>query len=76
MKWCISQYKCRLCGQLFGNTIIDKHTAANALAAITERDNITAPLILDRYSVHFCDENSVGFADFVGFAPCPNGRDE
>lgn len=53
--------KCRLCGEIFNcDGQVDGETAIERIALL--RDN-------SEY-IHFCEDGSVGLADFMGFKKC------
>lgn len=64
-------YKCRLCGEEFADSLIDEEEVSRCVHAfwkgkyryhsITGRNDILKEIF------HFCDDDSYGFADFLGF---------
>jgi len=59
-------YKCRLCGEKFQ---IGKLYTENGVIRKSTKLSMILPLIpSDRgYTCHYCQENCIGIADFIGF---------
>lgn len=63
-------YKCRLCGQEFGDAITNKANAEIITCMLGFEPNYKHDKLNlrgYRHICHFCDDGSYGFADFIGF---------
>jgi hypothetical protein len=62
-------YRCRLCGKEFStDEEIHYKTAYEAIGVLTYKENYNSfTRTISRYNYHTHPDNSVGFADFIGF---------
>ena len=68
-----AQYKCRMCGEIFEPGATSEKTMFEYLCALTHKeshriDNLDAHG-MDRYTLHFHKDGSIGFAELIGAVP-------
>lgn len=67
----VAIYKCRLCGKEVktvhtGNWGAEKITFSFILNDLSLQDSVHGPRIYQQ-GMHYCEDGSFGFADFLGF---------
>lgn len=63
-----AMFKCRLCGKTFGNTYTgDENLAFFILLDLIHEGKSSQPNAPKIFDYHNCDDNSYGFADFLGW---------
>lgn len=66
VKWTVT-YKCRLCGQQFGDGGTDgDNTASNITVSVITDRQFHEGNPVSRISRHYCDNGDIGFGDIVG----------
>ena len=63
-------YKCRLCGEEFEDARMERDIAYMGVAVLTVKEHFKlegGAIGVHKYNTHVCDDDSYGFADFVGF---------
>ena len=66
-----SYYKCRNCGRVFSTAIANKDVMMRHLVLLTCEESSYEPSTGDangllRHTIHCCNDNEFGFADFIG----------
>ena len=68
-----TQYKCRMCGEIFEPSCTDRLTMLKYLSALTCRETCYIDEAdghgMSRYTLHFHKDGSIGFADLIGAVP-------
>ena len=65
-------YKCRMCGKNFtSNQIKSLYDTRDIIRKLCEKKELEINYNkIYRYSIHECNENISGFADFIGCVEC------
>ncbi len=66
MEMYIAMFKCRLCGEKYedGGILNNKDAEEVAMSAII--GDQSDPLEIRLHDIHYCDDGSLGVADFIG----------
>lgn len=62
-------YKCRLCGEEFGNVLANENTTIRIFLDLTTNDvSREEGAVISRHNYHLCDTESmqIGFGDLIG----------
>lgn len=63
----MSQFKCRLCGEIFAPSEAGGRKAAEKAAVSASMWQQSGPNAPTLHDIHICDNGSIGIADFLGF---------
>ena len=63
----MSQFKCRLCGEIFAPSAAGGTKAAEKAAVFASMGTQSEPNAPTLHDIHICNNGGIGIADFLGF---------